>query len=257
MSFPKRAFVRGLFGQAGSESGTHAARQRASVERDLVNVRRREVPFNLQYVTYVFGSENEAMLRDLGCLDVRLLDTRPYVFAKEYLFRNKMELIKAALLDFDEIIWLDWDCNVARALPHNLWERMYSKEPIQACLHQYRRKLCFWRRDAKRKVANSGFLYIRDKSLMPEVLNAWETTGRSSNDEIAITYVIDRIMGGWKGVANYWERFEPVFCQTKSGGPYPDDWIKQKEIYFHHHFGPKRRRNANLNLQPMPGTCRL
>lgn len=247
MQFTKRAFIRGLFGVQDSNSGTHADRQHASVGSDLLTLEEREWPFNLQHVTYAFGRDNEKRLLDLGCLDVRLLDARPYVFAKDYLFRNKMEMIKVALQEFDEIIWLDWDCNIVKTVSDNLWERMYSKEPIQACLHQYQRRRCFWRKRSKEMVANTGFLYIRDKGLMPDVLKAWETTGRSSNDEIAFTYVIDRLMGGWRGIAAYWERFEPTFCQTKSMGPYPDEWISGKEIHFHHHFGLSRRRMKQLN----------
>lgn len=246
---PKRAFIRGLFGIQDPQSKGHSARQRASVESDIRKVSERESPFNLQYTTYVFGKENEQKLLDLGCRDVRLLDARPYVFAREHLFRNKMEMINVAMQEHDEIIWVDWDCNIVSAIPEKFWERMYAKEIVQACLHGYTRRVCHWRKSDQRKVANTGFLYIRDRGLMPEVLKAWETTGRRGNDEVAFSFTIDSLMGGWKDVATYYKRFEPLFCDTRSGGPYSNDLVHDKEICFLHHFGRIHQRLKRLRLQ--------
>jgi hypothetical protein len=85
-------------------------------------------------------------------------------------------------------------------------------------------------------VANTGFTYLRGKNFIQEVIKAWEITGKSLNDEIAFSYAVDELDGGWKGPLYYCQQHEPMFCRMKGRGPCPDEIFNLKNPCFVHYF---------------------
>ena len=94
---PKRSFIRGVFGDLFDKD-------------NKPNVLAQEIQLNLSnkhqidYVTYVFGENNDKYLKDLG-IKTKLLDKKNWVWDKDTeLFRHKLELYKIGMEEFDEIV---------------------------------------------------------------------------------------------------------------------------------------------------------
>ena len=236
---PKRAFVRGLFGTPDYSSGERLIQLRNAVENDLKVVLQKEKDYDLNYTTYVCGSANADMLSAMGIQGIRLVDKRPYLFDKQYGLRHKIEFISLAMQEYDEVVWLDWDCNIIKKLPEDFWEKMYARKSFQACLFSYRsglNRLAYWRDKDQKIVANTGFTYLRDKGFMERVVKAWEITNKHINDEVAFTYALDETMGGWKGAAYYSSKYEPLVARMRGRGACTEEVYLSKDPYFIHYF---------------------
>jgi len=246
----KRAFIRGIWGDISS-NGIRNGKMRKDIDSIKDN------NFSENFVVYVFGMDNYDILTSEG-FECKVIDVEPvrYDMVKA-LYRHKLDIIYEAMIDYDEIVFLDWDCVPTSYLPEDFWNTMYKKAPFQANLFQYRTKKCLWREEDWRKVCNGGFLYLREKSIAQafidnyQYLSDWvdeQRLSRESNgkklrfreeslifdDEPSITKWVDDYMGGWKGAEHYWKEFEPEFCNLKKKSAFPKEMLTSKQECFLH-----------------------
>jgi len=234
----KRGFIRGLWGIF--DNSHRITNRRFRVEKNIKDLLLNKN--NTKFVTYVFGIENFSILDGLGVKDIVLVNNSPFQFdLVKHQYRHKMEIIKKAMEEdgFDEVVYLDWDCIPTCPLPNDFWETLGKKDAIQANLIQYHRKKCFWRQEDQRKVPNGGFLYIRDKTIPSRAIKIWETIPQD-NDEVAWAKLTDEMMGEWKGIETYWDRFEPMVCDLHRSSPYSPEKLKEKKLCFRHFQGVGR-----------------
>jgi len=246
----KKSFIRAVWGDITSD-GIRGGKLRRDI--DLIKNNKFTEPF----VIYVFGKENYRQLT-LENFDCRLINDSPVVWdMKTELYRHKLQVFVEAMQDFNEIVFLDWDCRPTAKLPEDFWTRMKKKAPFQANLFQYRTKKCLWRSVDWRKVCNGGFIYIRDHDIPEEILQNYydfqkwakkkEKERKARNlelrfrekalmfdDEPAMSKWVDDYMGGWKGKEEYWKLFEPDFCNLKKKSAFEDELLKTKEECFVH-----------------------
>jgi len=231
----KRAFIRGLWGIFSREN--RVVERRYKMEYDINKTLKN--PFTAPFVTYIFGEENYNHLRDRFSMDNLVLldkDPHPYDLSSNQ-YRHKLDILKIAMEDYDEIVFIDWDCHAKKALPNDFWEVMGKKEYCQANLQQYKRRKCFWRgKKDTRKLPNAGFLYIRDKTFPDEIIECWEKKpGNSAEPPLA--RAMDRRSGGWMGQEKYWELHEPEFCNLWKYSSYTKKEINSKRVHFIHYQG--------------------
>jgi len=246
----KRAFIRTIWGDC-TKNGIRGGKMRKDMDAIKKN------PYNEPFVVYVFGQDNAKILREEG-FDVNLIDTQPIRYdMKTQLYRHKLDVLEFAMREYDEIVFLDWDCVPVAKLPDNFWDRMYNKASFQANLFQYRTKKCLWRDVDYRKVCNGGFLYLRDFQISIDFVRnyiefenwvkkqkaARESKGKRLrfreealifDDEPAMTKWVDDAMGGWKGIDAYWKDYEPDFCNVKKKSVFPAELLKTKQECFLH-----------------------
>jgi hypothetical protein len=209
MSKKKRAFVRGLWG-IYDDQGRKSYQRRQKLDNDIRMVKlNKHAP---HHITYVFGKDNQRYLEERG-METRLVDDRPIIWDMDNeQFRHKLEVLYQALQEFDEIVFLDWDCTECKPIPPDFWSRLAEKEPIQAVLRQYHRKKAYWRSIDARKIPEASFVYIRDKQIGADLNKTWEEMGRPWSEEIVMAKYMDERLGGWQGLDHYWEHYNPFFC---------------------------------------------
>lgn len=231
----RRGIIRGLWGTYDPSHRVLA--RRARMDKNIAAILGSD--FKFPFKTYVFGDENLKALRKMGVNDVTLLNEGATIFDPiKYVYRHKLELIRYAMeIDgYDEVVYMDWDCVPQRDLPKSFWDDLNKKDVFQANLMMYRKIKCPWRQDDQRKVPNGGFLYIRDKSLPDKAIKYWDTMPQD-NDEPAWAKIVEELMGGWKGLDEYWSRFEPMCCDLHRSSPFTEEQLKQKNKVFIHYQG--------------------
>ena len=201
--------MRGLWGIYDHE-GRRFYQRRAKQDNDVKMIKLNENAAT--HITYVFGKDNAKYLEDQG-FETRLIDKRPIVWDMDTeQFRHKLEVLHQGLQEFDEIVFLDWDCTECKPLPDDFWERLEKKDTIQAVLRQYKHIKTRWRNIDRRKMPEASFVYIRDKHVGKDLNELWEKMGRPWSEELVIAKYIDTINGGWKGLDHYWEHNNPFFA---------------------------------------------
>jgi len=243
----KRTFVRCVWGVYDNSQlpisasttwkGNEKLARRKKLDIDIEIIQKNQ--FNEPFIVYIYGKDNYDNMSKLG-FNCVLVDSNPAPFDQvKYVYRHKLELIRYAMEEdgHDEIVYLDWDCVPQKKLPDNFWDEFNKKEPIQACLQQYRRRKCLWRGDNDvRKVPNGGFVYLRDKTIPSKVIKIWETMPQD-NDEPAWAKYIDEQMGGWKGMDEFWKSYETPFCNLHKMSPLSKELLNSKNLCFIHYQG--------------------
>jgi len=231
----RSAFIRGLWGVPRPDAPTNELKTRVSVVPEIQNWERdsKGIPFQ----TYAFGTENKALLTSVK-IDAKLLDERPEVFDNvTKMWRHKIEIIRRALDDFDEVIWLDWDCIPVKSLPPDFWARIASGQPYKACLKMHKHTHCRWRSDYEhqRYLPSGGFVYIRGADTADWLIRCFDGLGwERASDEDAMGKLGDEILGGWKGAMEYCLNFEPYCCSTKRCSCCPEEIRSKKTDVFRH-----------------------
>jgi len=221
----KKSFIRGLWGIYSDENDL--IKRRYKMDSDIKNTLTNK--YSPPSVTYVFGEDNFNYLKSLGVEDLKLICKEPYLFnLSKQQYRHKLEIYRMAMEDFDEFVYIDWDCSAKRKLPDDFWEKMGEKEYMQANLQQYKRIKCLWRQEDSRKVPNGGFLYIRDKKFPDEIIDCWENKTKGNSDEPAIARALDERNGGWIGTEKYFELHEPIFCDLWKFSAFDKKALKAK-----------------------------
>jgi len=246
-----RAFVRGLWGNCAETKDFRGGK----IHSDINIIKDNE--YSEPFITYVFGDRNKEYLESLG-FECRLIDSKPSIWDMvDQLYRHKLDVFKAAMEDYDEIVFLDWDCRPTAPLPDDFWDVIGEKASFQANLFQYRTKKCLWRKTDIRKVTNGGFVYMRDKTIPDKIIKNYDefhewvkkkgeeraSQGKELrfrekalifDDEPAMSKYADDSIGGWQGTDKYWELFEPEFCNLKKKSAYPEEKLQTKRECFVH-----------------------
>lgn len=209
MSKLNRAFIRGLWG-IYEHGGRRFYTRRVKLDNDIKMIGLNQ---NAQkHITYVFGEDNYKYLTDNG-FDARLIDKRPIVWNMDQeQFRHKLEVLYQGLQEFDEIVFLDWDCTECQPLPSNFWEKLAEKDSIQAVLRHYHKRKAVWRNSDCRKIPEASFVYIREKKIGQELNDLWEKMDKPWSEEVVIAKYIDDKNGGWQGLEHYWKHNNPFFA---------------------------------------------
>lgn len=227
----KRGFVRTLWGIYDNTRRFYM--RRAKMDNDIRLLLKN--PNNTPWRTYVFGEDNLKFLSDLGVQDLVLVDKRPYIWDMDtQQFRHKLEAFKCGMQDFDEMVFLDWDCQPEKPLPADFWDVLGKKEPIQAIIRSYRKKKVFWRNEDWRKIPCASFVYIREKGIAEALIKTWEEMGGPMSEETPMAKFMDERLGGWKGVDFYWDHYEPDFFVLDEGYVYTLEKLATKRRCFGH-----------------------
>ena len=191
-------------------------------------------PYEPPITIYVFGNENYTRTIDLGFKDVRLIDSKSSVWdMKTQMYRHKIEIWHQALKDYDEIVFLDWDCIPATTIPLNFWDVMGKGPNLKGALYAYHNRKVNWRLEAQRTVIAATFLYFRGKTITQEIIDLWEKLGKPWSEEALLMRYWDEINGGWKG-SNYYadHGFEPLYHTLYRS--YSKEFIKSRKMVFFH-----------------------
>jgi len=240
----KRAFIRALWGNVSSHRD-------GKIFKEILSVKEKD-----WFSVLTFGSENHKWLEKNGFNSI-LVNSLPIMWDLETeMYRHKLEVFKAASVDFDEFAFLDWDCIPTKNTDY-AWKDLNKKESFQANLFQYRTKKCLWRDSDHRKVCNGGFAYFRDKSIPDIMIKFWdefrkwvdektEERGKRGldirfrekslifDDEPAMSKYVDLVSNGWCGSDKYWDLFEPSVCNLRNKSVYCKDLLKTKDSCFIH-----------------------
>jgi len=248
----KRSFVRTLWGDllpkwkkmtSADKKKLHIYKvRRMKMEHDID--RALKLPHQVDFVTYVFGESNYKKIVKLG-LKAVLVDKNPVLYERDY-YKHKLDALYAAMQDFDEIVYLDWDTKPKKHVDDGIWEELNKKASFQASLWAYKTPKINHR---EKKIDNrfspaGGFVYIRDKAIPKRLLELWEVAPNSWSEEPAFSMLTDEMIGGWQGLKKYWETFEPECYKTRSS-PYTGSRHKEfhkdpDKIYFTNRGDPWR-----------------
>ena len=232
----KRGFIRGLWGIHTQETEIMERRYKIDNDIKIVGLNKIEMPF----VTYVFGTKNYDYLVKRG-FECKLVDKEPLLWdhsdRKIHYYGYKLKVLVEAMKDYDEIVFLDWDCLLAKPLPQDFWEVLGRKSSIQAILRAYKKRKYGLREKDKRKRPCASFIYLRDKKIADQMYNYWLENKQMAEEQV-MAKTMDDLMGGWKGVDKYWELFEPdFFVLGKNAVPFNCfslDLLKTKNRCFIH-----------------------
>jgi hypothetical protein len=250
-----RVFARLLFGEFSENwipeknndipKNHQFVKSRTKVQKDIKRICMAKN--KVDFVTYVYGKDNEKILNDLGFKTVLLCD-EPYMWwpNEKRMWWHKLHMYRhiANQDNIKEFVFLDWDCVLNQPLFENFWDRLNQKESFQAALCRYGTPIINAGRQnlqiplsAKRKgrakkiVPNGGFVYFRDSTIPDKI---WEFANIGCNkwlDEAAYAKYIDDLMGGWIGTKKYWDLFEPEVCRWNGKGPFK---FTKKDNCFRH-----------------------
>lgn len=248
-----RSVIRALWGiYEHNDRRMYKRRGTQDANIKLVKMNRTSLPF----CCYTFGEDNHKFLLDKG-INSRLVDKRPIVWDMDNeQFRHKLEVLKCGLNDFDEVIFMDWDCMAIRPFTHTMWDTVSKGNDIQAILRMYKRRKATWRISHQRAIPEASWVYLRGKKVGDDLINQWEKMNRPCSEELVMAKYMDERAGGWQGLEHYWKCYEPpyfVWANTRICSP---NLFKQKPIFAH--FSPNvvrrllkraRRRNINLKLR--------
>lgn len=236
MPSKRRAFVRVLWGDAKvADSRVHKVRE--DIKRAAAK------PHQIPAMTYVYGRDNYEFVVAHG-FEARLVssDCSPWGTGSpsQKGWRTKVESIRVALREFDEVVFLDWDIWANRQIDQPaIFNRLATKASFQANLFQYRRRQVKWRRridgvePSPRKVPSAAFVYCREPFIIQRICEIMDER-KEFTEEQAMAFFIDDLYGGWKGVENYLIHHEPFCCHVKNSAISPEfsKYIEEKEYWF-------------------------
>jgi len=174
-------------------------------------------PYSPETTVYIFGQENYKRMIDLG-FECKLLDKRPYVFDMEKSqYTHKIVCWQEATIDFDSMVFLDWDCVPLKPIHTYFWDRMNEGSEIKAPIYIYHRKRVYRPPNDHRKVCSASFVYIKGHKHADGIMKTWIEMGKPWKEEEPETKYIDSLSGGWKDVENY--KQHDTYCYQMSKVP--------------------------------------
>jgi len=232
-----RSFVRGLWGVY--DNTRRFFKRRSKMDDDINMVQRNR--YEKSFVTYVFGDDNYKYLVDQG-FKCKLVDKKPILWdMNTQQFRHKLEILKQGMQDFNEIVFLDWDCMPIKEIPKDFWDVLGKKAPLQAILRMYHRRKATWRKTDQRKIPCASFVYVGDKQIANDLTDLWEKMKKPWSEEVVLGKYMDNSIGGWQGLDKYWELFEPDFFVLRQGKVFSKELLSSKFHCFDH-FSMKERK---------------
>jgi len=206
---PKSSFIRCVWGVT-DKNFMSGHNRRIKVGNDILFAKMN--PYEPLVKVYVFGEENYKILIDMG-FNCTLISKESYVFNREKEeYRHKLEAWKYGQNDFDEIVFLDWDCMPLRPIDYDFWDVMRRGSKIQATIYMYMREKALWRLDKDpRKISAATFVYMKEPNIANDIIKIWESLNRTWREELALTLYIEKINNGWRGTEDYKNKFEPLY----------------------------------------------
>ena len=236
-----RAVIRGLWGdyllQRPKDTYPH------SFYRLLCDVRRAARNHERVDRVYCYGLENERYLRACGFRTVRLSDDA-FGFPPSDLLRpdkrapkhhgtciwdqnhhafHKLRIMERALLDFDEVVWVDWDVRQVRLLHDSWWDKQTS--PFKGIVvrqgnwtwgAKWRRRAVRYSRLKKlqttgnpedaQMVVHAGCFYCSSIEFIKMAMEA-QLFNRTWMMQQCLAAALDRMNGGaWMGLDEFFRR---------------------------------------------------
>lgn len=245
----KRAFIRAVWGSESDDWKSDVfSRNRASLDKELVNAAKDNLLTKDDYIVYVMGENNFSYVESnnfkckMVCKEGFMHPSKEsgVISLPKRTWLNKLEILNSAMMDYDEIIYLDWDCKPTQKIPDDLWDNLSKKREIQAVLVEYKKaKNAPWRpgRWQKKLVCRGAFIYCRDKTAFKTMLSYEydKQMGTYWLDETYLAWHTDKLMGGWTGtesIGKYFELFEPDCATDRSSILY--NRKNQNKIIFKH-----------------------
>jgi len=233
----KRGFIRSLWGIPDPNSNLRQMRRRLEkIPTDLE--RAFNCPFPFPCKVLCFGTENFKLVSQCG-FDAIQIYNEPYaVDPLKYFYQHKILAISHAMesMGYDEVVYLDFDCHPVAPVTDDIWKELGTKSDLQSCLIGYKSHRCPWRGrvEGSRCLPNGGFVYLRGKDMASRLRTAYDASGKPSNDEIALAWLLDDMDGGWKGLEHYCEIHEPLVAESSCRGACPNSIKDRKHIVFRH-----------------------
>ncbi|MFA7219303.1 MAG: hypothetical protein WC119_02205 [Synergistaceae bacterium] len=234
-----KSFIRCVWGSRDLHKEDHFAKNFSALQNEYITVSKNPY-MRKDFIVYTLGEDNHKHLEDLG-FNSFLVDKSNHLFdPNRRIWLHKVYLMEAAMRDFDEIIYLDWDTQPFKPLPPTLWDDLRKKDSFQAPLFKYcsvkmpHRDNPKNERFAARVLPSGAFVYISDKSIPTKLMTYEKQEGLRDRwlDEIYYGAYTDEIYGGWKSIQFYRDHFEPECCNIRRGL-----FNKESAIFGH----PKRR----------------
>lgn len=222
-SIKDKSFIRGIWGiyDVNKTLGRWYSR-RTKIDNDITLAKLN--PYAPKCKVYVFGEDNFKIMTDKG-FDTVLIDKKPFIWDMEKeQYRHKIEIWRAGLQEFKEIVFLDWDCVPVKPIDNEFWNIIANGEKIKATIYQYKIRRAFFRKGDERKLSASTLTYINGLEHCEGIIKTWEKIGRPWQEEVALSKYIDELNGGWKGILDYMSKFETKFHTLYY--KYPSEYIK-------------------------------
>lgn len=206
--------------------------RRVKIERDIARCFEKD-KFPIPSVTYVFGKQNYDKLVERG-LECVLVHDEPYKYHPiSGIYRHKLYAYKHMMADYEECVFIDFDCRLTKELPNDFWEVLNKKEVLQASLHKYctprmnHRNMGNKRTSlhANKMTPTGAFVYMRGEEVADRMFELNKTGSNKWSCEPVMGLLTDEICGGWQGIEKYWELFEPEFYTAKRS---PYRWDREK-----------------------------
>jgi len=225
----KQCFVRGVWGTHDHQGRKRWNRlNKVKMDISLAKIN----PYEPKIKVYAFGEDNYKFMVDQG-FDTKLVDKKCIVWDMQtQQYRHKIEVWNQGLQDFEQIIYLDWDCIPCCPIPHNIWTVLEEGEPFRGALYSYRRRKCFHRYVCRRTVVAATFLYMRGQQVVKDIIKTWEEMGGPFLEEPVLMKYVDDINGGWKGYMDYAKKYEPLYHTLHL--VWPREFLETREMVFFH-----------------------
>jgi hypothetical protein len=248
-------FIRAYWGDLKAFNGRHKQEIEIAVYNRALNEK-----------VYVWGKNNYAYIKEWG-FDCEYMGefNRDYVDDSHVFMFPKLWALKAGVLEFGEVVFLDWDCMQVRDLDDQFWHLLRQREIIQMPLYSYphdylqrvrsswinipekenqylekqfatlRKYHYAWNKDMV--TPNAGFIYCRDI----EGIEALIDILTFSDIDIAIEemgfYVYAK--RNCKTVEEYIPLYEPLVASAKENNHFNQGALNkllmpEKTLYFQH-----------------------
>jgi hypothetical protein len=221
----------------------------------------------IEQIVFVWDTHNKELMDELGYKSIYMGYSDSY--GKLMKFYYKLDALKLAMEMYDEIIFLDWDCNIKKELDDNFIKTLQNGNDIQMPLyfypseilnkfnsisphvneeHHYYNILCYtlirlakWKFNNGVVVPNAGFIYCRNSNFIQTLISIIHYEGLSTNIEelAAMLYFQKEITS----LDEYINKYEPLVCLGKDDlemmgkqvllNEYTTNRLK-KDIYFIH-----------------------
>lgn len=227
----------------------------------------------LNEIVYVWGKENEKFIKSFG-YKTRLMSEMSteygshfYLDSDKYMI-HKLASLKRGIYEFDEVIFLDWDCIQIKKIDDKFFKLLkYNNSEIQMPLYSYPKnysEIIFrdWKNipqysklyverqqnylekhhylwNDEYVTPNAGFIYCNSISIIEKLLDIKDTFDiQIATEEMAF---VEYAKQSAKTIDEYIARFEPIVCNGKADSHFNQKYLREhieslmkKDIYFVH-----------------------
>ena len=201
-------------------------------DKDLYN--------GIEQIVFVWDTHNKELMDELGYKSIYMGYSDEY--SELMKFHYKLDALKLAMEMYDEIIFLDWDCNIKKELDDNFIKTLQNGNDIQMPLYFYPNeilnefssispyvkeeqhyynilfytliRLAKWKFNDGVVVPNAGFIYCRNSAFIKTLISIIHSEGLSTNIEelAAMLYFQKEITS----LDEYITKYEPIVCVGRS-----------------------------------------